>query len=446
MRESPMRIAIILQMVIAFEGAAIAKTLPSGACERIKSACEDAGFTRGGGKGHRLQADCVAPILRGTSQPGRPGEPAVPPIEPQVAQECRLRNPNFGQDAAPEAAAVAPRTGVAAPHGISAVNAVDAQRVGKLFETSDPKLDVYDNPNTSGVSFRTSWADVEPEEGKFDFAKLDAVFERAEKGHKWVALVLIPGFGTPAWALKGVQSGTFAIEYGPGNGSSLPLPAPWDQTYLSRWFTFLKAIGNRYGGKSSFRKIAAAGPTSVSAEMSLPDAEADMSQWKELGYTTQKYIDAWKQTFAAYSATFPHQCFSLALHAALPIPDKKQRTYGRDQVVALGLQYPGQFALQADGLNSKSTDGKYGYRTVREHNGQVATGFMMSASATRKSGRMGVEGDPVESLRLSIATGLVPNDHGQVIDYIELYEPDVVNPALQPLLHDTQQKLSKDPQ
>ena len=192
---------------------------------------------------------------------------------------------------------------------------------------------------------------------------------------------MIPGFGTPGWAMKGVQSGTFAIPYGPGNGTSLPLPVPWDQTYLSRWFTFLKVIGDRYGGKTSFRKIAAAGPTCVSAEMSLPDSPNDIVQWEKLGYTSQKYIDAWKQTFSAYSSTFPHQYFSLALHPALPIPDRSQRTYVRDQVISLGLQYPSQFALQEDGLNGSGQDETYGYRVVRDHSGQVATGFMMSTSA-----------------------------------------------------------------
>jgi hypothetical protein len=329
------------------------------------------------------------------------------------------------------------------PYGISVVNSIDAKRVGQLFDTSNPMLNAYANPNTSGVTFRTSWADVEPQEGSFDFGKIDTVFANAERNGKWVELILIPGFGTPGWALRGVQSGMFTIAYGPGSGTSLPLAVPWDQTYLSRWFTFLKAIADRYAGKTSFRKIAAAGPTSVSAEMSLPDSRDDIVQWRKLGYTSDKYIHAWRQTFSIYSTTFPHQYFSLALHPALPIPNGSQRAAAREAIVGLGLQYPRQFALQADGLNGNAADEKYGYRAVRDHSGRVATGFMMTTAATLRPERMGASNDPVDNLRLSIKTGLVPNDQGQGIKYLEIYEPDVVNPAMQQVLHEAQQQLLK---
>lgn len=196
-----------------------------------------------------------------------------------------------------------------------------------------------ENPNTAGITFRTSWADVEPEEGKFNFTRLDTVFSKAEKNGKWVDLILIPGFGTPSWAMKGVQSGSFAIQYGKGSGESLPLPVPWDQTYLSRWFAILQKIADRYGDKTSFRMIAADGSTSVSSEISLPDSPQEISQWKKFGYTSDKYVVAWKQTFSAYATTFPHQHFSPALHQALPIPNASQKAAVREQIIELGLQY-----------------------------------------------------------------------------------------------------------
>jgi hypothetical protein len=92
------------------------------------------------------------------------------------------------------------------PYGISVVNHMDTHRVGQLFDTSNPTLNAYTNPNTSGVTFRTSWADVEPEDGKFDFSKIDTVFANAEKNGKWVKLILIPGFGTLAGQCKGCRA------------------------------------------------------------------------------------------------------------------------------------------------------------------------------------------------------------------------------------------------
>src|SRR5580704_5082665 len=158
------------------------------------------------------------------------------------------------------------------PSGISTVNLIDASRVGKLFDTSNPTLNAYTNPNTSGVTFRTSWADVEPEEGRFDFSKLDTVLANAEKNGKWVRLILLPGFGTPGWAMQGAQSGMFSIPYGPGGGTVRRLPLPWDSVCLNRWFTFLTQVSERYGNSPALRLIAAAGPTSVSDEFTLPNS------------------------------------------------------------------------------------------------------------------------------------------------------------------------------
>ena len=158
-----------------------------------------------------------------------------------------------------------------------------------------------------------------PRKANFVWAKLDTVFDNAEKNNKWVELVLIPGFGTPAWALQGVQTATFSVIYGPGKGENLLLPLPWDQTYLDRWFAFLKAVSARYQNRPSFIKIAADGPTSVTAEMSLPNAPADLCTWIKVGYTSDRLIGAWKQVFANYAQIFPRQYFSLALYPPLPI-------------------------------------------------------------------------------------------------------------------------------
>jgi hypothetical protein len=331
-----------------------------------------------------------------------------------------------------------------APTGISVVNGESSDRIGKPFDTSDPVHNAYANPDTAGITFRTAWADIEPESGQYDFSKLDAVFDNAEAHGKWVMLILIPGFGTPAWALQGVKTGTFDIQYGPGAAKASPmaLAVPWDGTYLSRWFAFLKVIAMRYGDRPSFREIAAAGPTSVSAEMSLPDADADVAQWKKLGYTEQAYVDAWKQTFTAYATTFPKQMFSLSLHPALPLPQESDRTTGRDQVIALGVKYPKQFALQEDGLNGNRGDTGYGYTEVLAHSGQIATGFMMSTSATQHPDKEGSSSDAVKSLTMAIDMALTRSSAGASVDYVEIYEPDALNPAMHPLLQSTEQKLT----
>jgi hypothetical protein len=113
-------------------------------------------------------------------------------------------------------------------------------------------LRALNNPCISGVALQIHWSDLEPAQGNPDWSKLDGLFAAAEASKKWVHLEIFPGFFAPAWALEGVKSDQFTIQYGPGRGTVLKLPMPWDTVYLNRWFAFLKEVGARYGKSSAF--------------------------------------------------------------------------------------------------------------------------------------------------------------------------------------------------
>jgi len=307
--------------------------------------------------------------------------------------------------------------------GLSAVNTfMDEERTGDLFNKQ-----TYNNPLISNMTFRTSWADLEPRKGVFQWNKLDRVFREAERNGKGIRLILIPGFGTPKWALDGVQSEYFTVKYGRGKDQQLNLPVPWDKTYLERWLAFLKAVAQRYGNRPTFKMIALAGPTSVSSEMSLPNTPEDIVKWQNLGYTSEKYIESWKTVINAYAEIFPSQYFSLAFYPGLPIPDRSQRDRVRREVATYAAQtYPAQSAIQTSGLNPlKEEDEGAGYQLVKEFGQQyhLLTGFMMSSAFTEKENKYG----PARvALAESIDRGLAAG-----IKYLEIYEADVLNPSLQ---------------
>lgn len=313
----------------------------------------------------------------------------------------------------------------------------------------------YQNPNITGLALRIGWKTIKPDQDNYDWSVLDELFAKSATNHKQIILIIVPGFDTPAWALAGVQTGQFMRKYGAGADQVEALPLPWDQTYLSRWYTFLKAIAARYGNNPQFRMISAAGPTSVSVEMSLPNTDADITQWISLGYTPSKYITAWQEVFQHFSQIFPKQLFSLALYPGLPINnlgqiDNSQRSLTRQRVIDLGFNnYPSYFALQTSGLHAGSTDGDddggAGYDIVRSYNGQILTGFQMSTSATRNPEKMGDATNPANALKLSVDKGLVPNSEGEVIKYLEIYEPDILNSTMQSVLAYAQQTLLSQP-
>jgi arylsulfatase A-like enzyme len=88
---SQKRVLISLCILVAAFGIARAQQVPGGpqgACAQILAACEKAGFVRGGaGSGNGLGADCILPILEGSTERRKTSKP-LPHIDPQVIAAC----------------------------------------------------------------------------------------------------------------------------------------------------------------------------------------------------------------------------------------------------------------------------------------------------------------------------------------------------------------------
>ncbi len=77
-------------------------------------------------------------------------------------------------------------------------------------EPSQPlDLKPFSNPFISGIALQIHWSDVEPAQGKPNWARLDELFAAAQMSHKWVHLYVFPGFWSPGWALQGAVTDQF---------------------------------------------------------------------------------------------------------------------------------------------------------------------------------------------------------------------------------------------
>jgi|ERR1700757_3269771 hypothetical protein len=66
-------------------------------CARIRAACNQADFVRGGAtSGRDIMLDCIRPIMTETPQ-RKQATKALPQIDPLVVAACRERYPNFGK-------------------------------------------------------------------------------------------------------------------------------------------------------------------------------------------------------------------------------------------------------------------------------------------------------------------------------------------------------------
>jgi len=324
------------------------------------------------------------------------------------------------------------------PSGLAAV-------LGKAG-IKDPSHDLQTlkNPFMSGVGVQIDWRDIEPVEGKPDWSRLDALLAGAESSNKWVKLDIFPGFFSPAWALQGVKTDLFTIPYGPGSGAEAKLPMPWDRVYLSRWFAFVRLLAERYGKSPAFRIISAAGPTSVSEEMTLPaNSPSAIKKWRSDGYTPAKYLGAWEETFHVYADSFSNQCVSVTA-PNLPILEQGQSGLQarmrakRDMVERAVRVFGNRLVVQSNDLHAGRAQIETfdGTDFIKSYNGRIITGFEMRGGSfgPEPSKVMGAEGDPPLALRRSIDKGMAPDNAGRRINFLEIHAGDVLAPEMQPVL------------
>lgn len=255
-------------------------------------------------------------------------------------------------------------------------------------------------------------------------------------------LEVFPGFFAPAWALQGVKTEQFATQYGPGRGTVLSLPMPWNGLYLNRWFAFLKLLSARYGKSPGFRVMSSAGPTLVSVEMTLPNSPEDLKKWRDDSFTAQKFKDAWLKVFEAYATDFPNQYISLTVGNALNINDQGRMQPGeglrtRQEIIDLAMSIFGRrFVLQNSDLHAGPENQSPATPFVMGYSGRVITGLETRCAAELGSCSfaMGAEGDAPAALRKSIEKGMTPNDAGKHVNYLEIHEGDVLADEMQPVL------------
>ena len=95
-----------------------------------------------------------------------------------------------------------------------------------------------------------------------------------------------------------------------------------------------------------------------------------------------------------------------------------------------------RFVLQDSNLDGypESAKGTHNVPLVISYNGRIITGLQLQTSCVHNSGNMGAEGDPSLALKKSINRGLQPNGAGHHVNYLEIYEPNVLAEEMQPVL------------
>ena len=111
-----------------------------------------------------------------------------------------------------------------------------------------------------------------------------------------------------------------------------------------------------------------------------------------------------------------------------------RQTIVNDAIAALGHRFALQSSNVHAGPGPHQPNSEVEDTFVTNYSGRLITGLQMRSAAKNSSGVMGTAGDPPAALRKSIDLAMEPNADGSRIDYLEIYERDVVAEEMQSVL------------
>lgn len=282
---------------------------------------------------------------------------------------------------------------------------------------------VLQQPYISGLALQIGWRHVEPREGDFDWSALDRTLEAARAAGKQVTVHLLPQ-RPPEWVRQaGIQTYTRQLlnRSDPRYGKEgIEEALPWDPVYLRKWAQLTRLLGARYNANTTLFGV---GVTVPSAEMMIPGSfprDTETSRRLRELYRRDVYLRAYREMIDVYQQALPDKA-----KFVVPGPVFEDLRFS-DEVLAYawsrfgdklwvfntGLRavYPTQFPPMAHMLS-----------LLKDYGQKANVGFQMiwAASGDRANQLQG-------SLRESLNTGI---EYGA--GYIEVYQADVRNPAMQ---------------
>ena len=290
---------------------------------------------------------------------------------------------------------------------------------------------ILTSPLVAGVTIRWPWQKVEPVEGVYDWSYLDQEITRVADTGKMV-LLRIPSGGksTPQWVFDaGVQTFSFVD---PVSNQPLTIPLWWDPIFLAKKKNFISAAGQHFADHPNVVLVSSSCANTTSDDWAVPTSSTDVQNLLALGYTSQKLINACKGIIDATRAAFPNQVTLMAVSRGIKGLDPNA-DYVATKVVNYAMtRYPGLFVAQKNSLSARTLDPwtsshLQGWKVLYDNRPMVAgqmVWYVTDDPTCRMNGKI-TPCDPVQVLRQAVIIG----SHYEML-YQEIYQQDIVNPAL----------------
>ncbi len=197
-------------------------------------------------------------------------------------------------------------------------------------------------------TINTTWAEVEPEQGSYDFSSIDAVLD----SHSDIRfrLRIQTGKGAPTW-LKQETGGCIVLYPATENGRESCPARYWRPPFLERYDLLMQAVAERYEEDWQLVDVANGACSTAYAEpFILGVDDQSLAALADAGLTRELQEDCIVASTKAMMTAFTRTRVSLAGHGSWEFVDGRSWILERNLLNELVERYPGRLVLEDHGL------------------------------------------------------------------------------------------------
>jgi len=197
-------------------------------------------------------------------------------------------------------------------------------------------------------TINTTWAELEPRKGDYDFAAVEATL--TGRPDIRFRLRIRTGHDAPAW-LKDETGGCVPVEPSTVNGAPGCVARYWRPPFLERFALLMREVARRYEKDWQLVDVANGACSTAYAEpFILGVDEPSLARLAAAGLTRTRQRTCIQRSTAAMMTAFTRTRVSVAGHGAWELVDGRSWEAERALLDQLRARYPGRLVLEDHGL------------------------------------------------------------------------------------------------
>jgi len=192
-------------------------------------------------------------------------------------------------------------------------NNVNLEKITKpkgIFSSSFGNELALDNIHTKGSLIRVTWKDIEPNQGVYDFSKIEQFLSALKSRNlKW-SLAIIAGGDSPSWLIDKLGVDYFTITS--RDNTLKRIPKIWDSKVNQRLELLAQALASTYGSNDDLELIYVPQMTTNGIEghfNGVTDAELTTA-----GVTSTNWVNSVKETAKIFATAFTNKAIAVEVH------------------------------------------------------------------------------------------------------------------------------------